>query len=70
MCVSTNDLQNGVHISINKHIKVCLVCPTQQHIKKPGVEVAGASGVLAHTDGRAGCRPSDGGGTGLHVGHK
>ncbi len=46
------------------------VCPTQQHIKEPGVEVAGASGVLAHADGWAGCCPPDGGGAGLQVGHK
>ena len=46
------------------------MCPTQQHIKEPGVEVAGASGVLAHADGWAGCCPSDGGRAGLQVGHK
>lgn len=43
---------------------------TQQHIKEPGVEVAGASGVLAHADGGAGCCASDGRGAGLQVGHK
>jgi len=46
------------------------VCPTQQHIKEPGVEVAGASGVLAHTDRRTCCCSSDGRGTGLQVGHE
>ena len=46
------------------------VCPTQQDIKEPGVEVAGASWVLANADRWAGCCPSDGGGAGLQVSHK
>lgn len=27
-----------------------LLCPTEQHVKEPGVEVAGSSRVLAHAD--------------------
>lgn len=43
---------------------------TEQNIEEPGVEVAGTPGVLAHTDDRAGCCPSDGRGAGFEVGHE
>lgn len=43
---------------------------TEQHIEEPRVEVAGASGVLAHADDRAGCCPSDRRGAGFEVGHE
>ena len=47
-----------------------LLCPTQQHIKEPGVKVAASSRVLAHADCWARCCPSDGGGAGLEIGHQ
>ena len=74
VCVSVHVCVHACNMCMSVSVARCCtgVCmsPTQQHVEQPGVEVAGASGLLARADGRAGRRASDGGRADLQVGHK